>query len=72
MESQNGVSILVHLAKDCPREDVSVYVVTTTSVSSLPLSDYLFQVVVPKVRIFRFCYNNYNYSVHLFLKRRIF
>uniref|UniRef100_A0A1B6CAD1 VHS domain-containing protein n=1 Tax=Clastoptera arizonana TaxID=38151 RepID=A0A1B6CAD1_9HEMI len=45
---ERGVSVVMHFTKDSPRPDVSVFVVTTTSKCSSPLSEYLFQPVVPK------------------------
>ncbi|GLH03812.1 ADP-ribosylation factor-binding protein GGA1 [Gryllus bimaculatus] len=47
-EERNGVSVILHFAKDTPRPDVSVIVVTTISKNSLPLQNYIFQAVVPK------------------------
>lgn len=52
LEEKNGISVTLHFAKDKPREDIQVIVVTTISKNSLPLSNYLFQGVVPKVCIF--------------------
>lgn len=49
LEEKNGVSITLHLAKDKPKAGVSVYVITTISKNELPLSNYLFQAVAPKV-----------------------
>lgn len=49
LEEKNGVSVTLHLAKDEPKEGVSVYVVTTVSKNEVPMSNYLFQAVVPKV-----------------------
>ncbi|KAJ8945145.1 hypothetical protein NQ318_001610, partial [Aromia moschata] len=40
--------VTLHLAKDKPKERVNVYVITTVSKNQLPLSNYLFQAVVPK------------------------
>lgn len=48
LEEKNGVSIILHFAKDTPRPDVSVLVVTTISKNTSPLSNYMFQAVVPK------------------------
>ncbi|KAL3267685.1 hypothetical protein HHI36_006819 [Cryptolaemus montrouzieri] len=44
---KNEVNVTIHHAKDQPREDVRVFVVTTISKNDLPLSNYLFQAVVP-------------------------
>lgn len=49
IEEKNGVSVTIHVARDTPKEDVSVYVVTTLSKNPSPLTNYLFQAVVPKV-----------------------
>lgn len=48
LNERNGISVVLHLAKDTPRPDVSVYVVSTISKNLSPLSDYVFQAVVPK------------------------
>ncbi|XP_049792651.1 ADP-ribosylation factor-binding protein GGA2 isoform X4 [Schistocerca nitens] len=48
LDEKNGVSVILHFAKDRPREDVSVVVVTTISKNPSPLTNYLFQAVVPK------------------------
>ncbi|CAH0389926.1 unnamed protein product [Bemisia tabaci] len=44
----NGITVVIHLALNAPRPDVSVFVVTTTSKNENSLSNYLFQPVVPK------------------------
>lgn len=49
LDDKNGISVTLHLAKDKPKEGVNVYVITTVSKNELPLSNYLFQAVVPKV-----------------------
>ncbi|VEN48687.1 unnamed protein product [Callosobruchus maculatus] len=48
MEERNKVSVTLHLAKDKPKDFVNVYVLTTASKNELPLSNYLFQAVLPK------------------------
>ncbi|XP_015188148.1 PREDICTED: ADP-ribosylation factor-binding protein GGA3 [Polistes dominula] len=48
IEEKNGISVVLHFAQDSPRPDVSVIVVTTMSKNAKPLSNYLFQAVVPK------------------------
>ncbi|KAL2738980.1 ADP-ribosylation factor-binding protein GGA3 [Vespula squamosa] len=48
IEEKNGISVVLHFAQDSPRPDVSVIVVTTMSKNTKPLSNYLFQAVVPK------------------------
>lgn len=49
IEEKNGISVILNKAKDGPRADVSVIVVTTVSKNSKPLSNYLFQAVISKV-----------------------
>lgn len=49
MEEKNGITVVLHFARDNPREDVFVIVITTMSKNVKPLSNYLFQAVVPKV-----------------------
>ncbi|XP_014252444.1 ADP-ribosylation factor-binding protein GGA3 [Cimex lectularius] len=48
LDQKNGISVALYLAKDCPRADVSVFVVTTSSKNESPLENFLFQPVVPK------------------------
>ncbi|XP_071575573.1 ADP-ribosylation factor-binding protein GGA1 isoform X6 [Temnothorax nylanderi] len=48
IEERNGISVVLHFAQDSPRLDVSVIVITTMSKNPKPLSNYLFQAVVPK------------------------
>ncbi|XP_076166330.1 ADP-ribosylation factor-binding protein Gga isoform X2 [Ptiloglossa arizonensis] len=48
MEEKNGITVVLHFARDNPREDVFVIVITTMSKNVKPLSNYLFQAVVPK------------------------
>lgn len=45
---EHGVLVVLHFGKEAPRPDVSVYVIMTTSKNQSPLTDYLFQPVVPK------------------------
>lgn len=49
LEEKNGLSIVFNFAKDKPREDVSVIVVTILSKNENKLTNILFQAVVPKV-----------------------
>lgn len=49
IDEKNGITVTLHFAKDKPRDDVNVIVVTSVSKNELPLSNYLFQAVVPKV-----------------------
>ncbi|XP_046425720.1 ADP-ribosylation factor-binding protein GGA1 isoform X1 [Neodiprion fabricii] len=48
IDEKNAISVVLHFARDSPRPDVSVIVVTTMSKNSNPLTNYLFQAVVPK------------------------
>ncbi|EZA54037.1 hypothetical protein DMN91_000379 [Ooceraea biroi] len=48
IEERNGITVVLHFAQDSPRPDVSVVVITTMSKNAKPLSNYLFQAVVPK------------------------
>ncbi|KAK9504047.1 hypothetical protein O3M35_010484 [Rhynocoris fuscipes] len=48
LDERNDVNTVIHLAKDCPRPDVAVFVVTTSSKRQFPISNFLFQPVVPK------------------------
>ncbi|TGZ48990.1 Uncharacterized protein DBV15_11744 [Temnothorax longispinosus] len=49
IEERNDISVVLHFAQDSPRLDVSVIVITTMSKNAKPLSNYLFQAVVPKI-----------------------
>lgn len=51
LEERNGITVVLHFAQDSPRPDVSVVVITTMSKNAKPLSNYLFQAVVPKVNM---------------------
>ncbi|XP_031825412.1 ADP-ribosylation factor-binding protein Gga [Nomia melanderi] len=48
LEEKNGITVVLHFARDNPRQDVYVVVITTMSKNLKPLSNYLFQAVVPK------------------------
>lgn len=48
IEEKNGISVILHFARDSPRPDVFVIVITTMSKNAKPLNNYLFQAVVPK------------------------
>lgn len=50
MDDQEGLKIVLHFAKDRPRDDVSVIVITTTNQNSQPISNYIFDVSISKVR----------------------
>ncbi|XP_022915925.1 ADP-ribosylation factor-binding protein GGA1 isoform X2 [Onthophagus taurus] len=49
LEEKSGISVTLHFARDKPREDVSVIVVTIISKNELPLKNILFRAIVPKV-----------------------
>jgi len=51
IEERNGISVVLHFAQENPRSDVSIIVITTMSKNAKPLSNYLFQAVVPKVSV---------------------
>nr|XP_008197575.1 PREDICTED: ADP-ribosylation factor-binding protein GGA3 isoform X2 [Tribolium castaneum] len=48
LNERNGITITLHFVKDQPRDDVHVFVVTTINKNEMPLTNYLFQAVVPK------------------------
>lgn len=50
MDDQEGLKIVLHFVKDRPRDDVSVIVITTTNQNSQPISNYIFDVSISKVR----------------------
>lgn len=47
---KNGLKVLIHVAKDRPREDVIVMVVSVLSTNTSPVKAFVFQAAVPKVR----------------------
>lgn len=49
---KNNISIELHLASNKPRDDVTVFVVTTRSKCKQPLFDFSFQPVVPEVILY--------------------
>ncbi|CAG9760060.1 unnamed protein product [Ceutorhynchus assimilis] len=53
MDDKNSLSVLLHKAAGAPHPLISVYVITTISRNEMPLSNYLFQAVVPKECKFR-------------------
>lgn len=48
-EETNGITVMLHLAKNKPRPDVCVIVVSSTSRNPSPIDEYKFHAVVPKV-----------------------
>lgn len=48
LDDKNGITVILNFGKEGPRPDVMVIVVTTISKNSSPISNYLFQAVVPK------------------------
>lgn len=48
-EEEDGLKVVLHFCKDKPRPDVNVVVISTTSNSKMPIEEYKFQAVVPKV-----------------------
>lgn len=48
LEEKNGITVVLNFARDNPRQDVFIVVITTMSKNLKPLSNYLFQAVVPK------------------------
>ncbi|KAI4462162.1 golgi-localized gamma-adaptin ear containing arf binding protein [Holotrichia oblita] len=48
LEEKNGISVTLHFARDKPREDINVIVVTIVSKNELPLKNILFRAIVPK------------------------
>ncbi|XP_048758956.2 ADP-ribosylation factor-binding protein GGA1-like isoform X2 [Ostrea edulis] len=46
---KNGLKIVIHIAKNKPREDVTVMVVSTISTNTNPVKNFVFQAAVPKV-----------------------
>ena len=52
MYDKNGMKIVIHFAKDTPRDDVLVMVVSIMSVNESPVTKCTFQAAVPKVHKF--------------------
>lgn len=59
--NKNAISTELHLAANKPREDITVFVVTTRSKCRMPLFNFSFQPVVPKVKHITFLSNNQMY-----------
>lgn len=49
MEEPTGLKIVLYFAKDRPRDDISVIVITTTNHNSIAVKDYQFDASVSKV-----------------------
>lgn len=54
LDEPDGLKVILHFARDCPRENVSIIVITTMNQNSLPLSNYKFDASVTKVIFFFF------------------
>ncbi|KRT86702.1 hypothetical protein AMK59_2175, partial [Oryctes borbonicus] len=48
LEEKNGISVTLHFARDKPRDDITVVVITIVSKNELPLKNILFRAIVPK------------------------
>lgn len=60
LDDKSGLKIILNFAKDKPRSDVAVLVITTTNQSHLPITNYQFEASVPKVMLaFLFCLLNF-------------
>lgn len=56
MKETAGLEITLHFAKDRPRDDISVIVITTTNHNAIAITDYQFDASVSKVCVdFRIC-----------------
>lgn len=53
LDDKTGLKILLNFAKDKPRPDVAVLVITTTNQSHLPVTNYQFEASVSKVNHFQ-------------------
>lgn len=49
MDDPEGLKVMLHFARDHPRENVSVIVITTMNQNSLPITNYQFDASVSKV-----------------------
>lgn len=52
LDEPNGLKIVLNFAKDRPRTDVAVLVLTTTNFYNQPISNYQFEASVSKVKRF--------------------
>lgn len=64
LDEPGGLKVVLHFAKDCPRENVSVIVITTMNQNSLPLSNYKFDASVTKVTFFLL----FHFNLQIFMK----
>lgn len=46
---KNNLKLVIHFAKDRPRPDVAVMVVSVMSTNTIPVKNFTFQAAVPKV-----------------------
>lgn len=49
MDDPEGLKVMLHFARDHPRENVSVIVITTMNQNALPITNYQFDASVSKV-----------------------
>ncbi|XP_017771765.1 PREDICTED: ADP-ribosylation factor-binding protein GGA3 [Nicrophorus vespilloides] len=49
LDEKNGLTVTLHFAKDKPRDDVIVIIVSIANKNELPLTNVLFRAIVPKV-----------------------
>lgn len=54
LDDPSGLKIMLNFAKDRPRDDVSVYVITTTNQNRSPITHYQFDASVSRVSILNF------------------
>lgn len=52
LDDPSGLKIMLNFAKDRPRDDISVYVITTTNQNRSSISDYQFDASVSRVKFF--------------------
>lgn len=50
LDDKSALKIMLNFAKDKPRSDVAVLVITTTNQNQLPIKHFQFEASVPKVR----------------------
>lgn len=59
LDEKNGISVTLHFARDKPRDDITVIVVTIVNKKECSLKNILFRAIVPKVFLVFFISNCY-------------
>ena len=64
---KNNMKVVVHFAKDRPRPDVGVMVISIMSTNAIPVKNFVFQAAVPKVHTHTALLTEYREEVFTFI-----